>query len=121
MWRAALAAAGRAPEIRNTDQGADFGRQEWIGGVQASGALASQDGRGRALDNVMIERRWRTVKWDPLYLHDYASLPATRRGLGEFSPYYNERRWHHGLGHRTAHELRYGTPKQRAGGAGASR
>lgn len=118
VWRAALAAAGRPPEIMNTDQGAEFSSQEWIGGVQASGALVSQDGRGRALDNVMVERLWRTVKWDHLYLHDYASLPATRRGLSEFFPYYNERRWHQGLGNRTPHELLYGTPKKRTGGAG---
>lgn len=66
VWRAALAAAGRAPEIMNTDQGAEFSSQEWIGGVPESGARVSQDGRGRTLDNVMVERLWRTVKWDHL-------------------------------------------------------
>jgi putative transposase len=121
VWREALAVAGRAPEIMNTDQGAEFSSGEWITSVQQSGARVSQDGRGRALDNVMVERLWRTVKWDHLYLHDYASLPATRRGLGGFFPYYNERRWHQGLGNRTPHEVLYGTTKKRAGGAGGSR
>lgn len=117
VWQEAVAMAGRAPQIMNTDQGAEFCSDEWIGVVQQSGALVSQDGRGRALDNVMVERLWRTVKWDHLYLHDYSSVRTARAGLGEFFPYYNERRWHQGLGNRTPHELLYGTPKKRTGGA----
>jgi putative transposase len=108
VWRAALEVAGRAPEIMNTDQGAEFSSQEWIASVQQSGALVSQDGRGRALDNVMVERLWRTVKWDHLYLRDYGSLRATRRGLGEFFPYYNERRWHQGRKRHVGHPLPVG-------------
>jgi hypothetical protein len=93
VWQEAVAVAGRAPQIMNTDQGAEFCSDEWVGVVQESGALVSQNGRGRALDNVMVERLWRTVKWDHLYLHDYSSVRAARAGLGEFFPYYNERRW----------------------------
>lgn len=111
VWQAALAAAGRGPEIMNTDQGAEFASTAWLEQVQASGALVSQDGRGRALDNVMVERLWRTVKWEHVYLRDHADLPALRGGLGEFFPYYNEQRWHRGLGNQTPHAVMFGCPK----------
>jgi putative transposase len=100
-WNRAVEVAGRAPEIMNTDQGSEFSSWEWIGSVSASGAQISQDGRGRALDNVMVERLWRTVKHEHVYLHDYSTVPSLRRGLGEFFPFYNERRWHQGLANRT--------------------
>jgi len=77
---AALTAAGRAPEIMNADQGAGFSSQEWIGGVQPSGARDRQDGRGRALGNVMVERLWRSVKYEEVYLRERATLPRNRPG-----------------------------------------
>lgn len=100
-WQQATTVAGRAPEIMNTDQGAEFCGADWLQAVQGSGAQVSQDGRGRALDNVMVERLWRTVKHEHVYLHDYPSVPALRRGLAEYFPFYNQRRWHQGLANRT--------------------
>jgi putative transposase len=100
-WQRAVRTSGRAPEVMNTDQGAEFTGREWIQTVLGDGAQVSQDGRGRCLDNVMVERLWRTVKYEHVYLHDYASVPALRRGLNDFFPFYNQRRWHQGLANRT--------------------
>jgi hypothetical protein len=104
-WERAVALAGRAPEIMNTDQGAEFTSADWIGAVQQHGALVSQDGRGRCLDNVMVERLWRTVKYEHVYLHDHFTVPVLRRSLGEFFPFYNTRRWHSALAHRTPQQV----------------
>jgi putative transposase len=100
-WREALRVSGCAPEIVNTDQGAEFASVEWVKAVQSSGAQVSQDGRGRALDNVMVERLWRTVKYEHIYLRDYTAVPWLRRGLRDWFVYYNERRWHQGLANQT--------------------
>ena len=78
---------------------------EWIEAVQQTGALVSQDGRGRALDNVMVERLWRTVKYEHIYLKDYTDLPELRRGLAGWFEYYNDRRWHQSLGNRTPEQV----------------
>jgi putative transposase len=104
-WERAVALAGRAPEIMNTDQGAEFTSADWIGAVQQQGVLVSQDGRGRCLDNVMVERLWRTVKYEHVYLHDHFTVPALRRSLGEFFPFYNTRRWHSALANRTPQQV----------------
>jgi len=92
----------------NSDQGAEFCSEAWVAAVQGTGARISQDGRGRALDNVMVERLWRTVKHEHVYLHDYQGIPELRGGLGGFFPYYNDRRWHQGLDNRTPRQLLYG-------------
>ncbi len=65
----------------------------------------SQDGRGRALDNVMVERLWRTVKYEHVYLHDYQTVPVLHQGLGGYFPFYSEERWHQGLANRTPAEV----------------
>lgn len=116
VWRTAIEKMGRAPEIMNTDQGAEFCSQQWVSQIEASGAKVSQDGRGRALDNVMIERLWRTVKWEWLYLRDYADLRPARAGLAEFFDYYNHRRWHQGLGNQTPYGVMIDCPTQRSRG-----
>jgi putative transposase len=100
-WERAVSDSGRVPNIMNTDQGAEFSSQEWIRAVSDRSAQISQDGRGRCLDNVMVERLWRTVKYEDVYLHDYATVPALRRGLSDFFRFYNHRRWHQGLANRT--------------------
>jgi putative transposase len=109
--REAREAAGRAPEIVNTDQGAEFCGADWIGQVEKMGARVSQDGRGRALDNVMVERLWRTVKYEHIYLRDYPSVPALRSGLGGYFPFYNHKRWHQGLANRTPFQVLNGCPE----------
>jgi putative transposase len=110
-YRQALEAAGGAPQIMNTDQGAEFCSAEWLGMVQSSGAHISQDGRGRALDNVMVERLWRTLKYEHVHLHDYAHVSLLRRGLAGFFPFYNCERWHQGLANRTPEQVLKGWPK----------
>jgi len=92
-WKQALERVGRGPEIMNTDQGVEFCSGAWLEAVRGQGARISQDGRGRALDNVMVERLWRTVKHEHIYLRDYQNVPGLRHGLEAFFPFYNERRW----------------------------
>jgi len=116
VLEAARSAAGGAAQIVNSDQGSQFTSAEWIAAVQASGAQVSHDGRGRALDNVIVERFWRTVKWDDIYLRDYASVPEARAGLGKFIEFYNWERPHQSLEDRTPGEVMKGT-QERTGGS----
>lgn len=102
--------AGVAGEIVNSDQGCQFTSGEWIGAVQAGGSQVSHDGRGRALDNVMVERLWRSVKYEDIYLRDYGDLPEARAGLGRYFGFYNTERPHQGLDYRTPLEVIKGDP-----------
>lgn len=108
VLKEALRAAGRAPEIANTDQGSEFCDERWITLVQDHGSRVSMDGRGRALDNRMVERLWRTVKYEHVYLHDYETPPEVRAGLSEYFPYYNDDRWHQGLANLTPRQVLFG-------------
>jgi putative transposase len=96
----AALAHGR-PEIFNSDQGAQFTSPAFTGRLMAAGVRISMDGRGRALDNVFVERLWRSVKYEEVYLHDYDGMRAAQRGLGRYFPFYNEERPHQSLGYRT--------------------
>jgi len=89
------------PEIFNTDQGSQFTSQEFTRRVLASGAAFSMDGRGRALDNIFVERLWRTVKYEEVYLKEYLSPREVRSGLSDYFPYYNTQRLHQSLDYRT--------------------
>jgi putative transposase len=93
------------PEIFNTDQGMQFTAQEFTAGLEKAGIRISMDGRGRALDNIFIERLWRTVKYEDLYLKDYASVPELAAGLQAYFQFYNEDRPHQSLGYRTPAEV----------------
>jgi putative transposase len=101
--RAALA-FGR-PAIFNTDQGAQFTSLEFIRVLEAAGVAISMDGRGRALDNVFVERLWRSVKYEEVYLRDYATPAEAYRGLDWYFRFYNEERPHQSLGYRTPVEV----------------
>lgn len=92
---------GRVPEIFNTDQGAQFKGVEWIGRLTALEVRISMDGRGRWMDNVFIERLWRSVKSEEIYLFERATLPALRAGLEKWFERYNEWRPHEALGNLT--------------------
>ena len=96
----ALRAHGK-PEIFNTDQGSQFTSEAFTGVLLDAGIAISMDGRGRALDNIFVERLWRSVKYEDIYLKRYASLPELRLGLGEYFAFYNGERPHQGLGNRT--------------------
>jgi putative transposase len=99
-----LAALDRAlrrgtPEIFNTDQGAQFTSRAFTGRLDDAGVRISMDGRGRALDNVFVERLWRTVKYEEVYLKDYASMAEAVAGLRSYFRFYNEERLHQSLGY----------------------
>ena len=95
-------ALGRGrPEVFNTDQGVQFTARAWTGRLEAAGVAVSMDGKGRCLDNVFVERLWRTVKYEDVYLRGYEDVPQLRRGLGRYFPYYNEARLHQALDYRT--------------------
>ena len=87
----------RRPEIHNTDQGSQFTSQEWLSLLEKRGIQVSMDGRGRAFDNIMIERLWRTVKWEYVFLREHRSLGELRAGFADYFDYYNHRRWHSAL------------------------
>ena len=90
----AVAVSGRAPEILNTDQGSQFTGVEWLSAVESLGATVSMDGKGRWMDNVLIERLWRSVKHEWILLHDYETLPEFEALLGEWIERYNQWRPH---------------------------
>lgn len=88
------------PDIFNTDQGAQFTAHRFTGRLEAAGISVSMDGRGRALDNIFIERFWRSVKYEDLYLKSYEDVPALDGGLTSYMAYYNAERPHQSLGYR---------------------
>jgi len=93
--------AGRRPEIFNTDQGSQFTSEAFTGKLSEAGIAISMDGVGRAFDNIMIERLWRTVKYEDVYLRDYQTPAEARIGLERYFAYYNHLRRHRSLGRRT--------------------
>jgi putative transposase len=95
------ALANGAPEIFNSDQGAQFTSCEFTGRLEGAGIAVSMDGRGRALDNVFIERLWRTVKYENIYLQDYGDGWQLESGLGAYFDFYRHERLHSSLGYRT--------------------
>ena len=97
-------ATGR-PEIFTTDQGAQFTSDAFTALLRTAGVQISMDGRGRALDNVFVERLWRSVKYEEVYLKDYDSVPAARAGLGDYFAFYNHERPHQALAYRTPAEV----------------
>ncbi len=89
------------PEVFNTDQGVQFTAAAFTGRLESSGVAVSMDGRGRALDNVFVERLWRTVKYEDIYIKGYDAVPELHRGLGRYFGFYNDERPHQSLGYRT--------------------
>jgi putative transposase len=89
------------PEIFNTDQGAQFTAEEFIGLLRAHSVKISMDGKGRCLDNVFVERLWRSLKYEEVYLHVYEDMREAGRGLGRYMAFYNHERPHQTLGYQT--------------------
>lgn len=89
------------PEIFNSDQGSQFTSPEFTGILEARNVRISMDGRGRALDNIFIERLWRTVKYEEVYLKEYDSPRLAHRSLEDYFRFYNEERLHQSLNYRT--------------------
>jgi putative transposase len=91
----------RRPEIFNTDQGSQFTSADFLGILRGADIRISLDGRGRAFDNIMVERLWRSVKYENVYLSDYGNLREAENGLGAYFKFYNEVRPHQSLGYKT--------------------
>jgi putative transposase len=95
-------ALGRGrPEFFNTDQGVQFTAAAFTGRLESAGVRVSMDGKGRCLDNVFVERLWRTVKYEDVYLRCYETVPELAQGLGRYFPFDNEERPHQALAYRT--------------------
>ena len=102
------ALATQRPEIFNTDQGVQFTSAQFQAPLLAAQVRLSMDGRGRAFDNIFVERLWRTVKYEEVYLKDYRDVPEARHGLGNYFPFYNDQRFHQALDYRTPRSVHFG-------------
>jgi putative transposase len=97
----------RQPEIFNTDQGSQFTSEDFIAVLRNREIRISMDGRGRAMDNIMIERLWRSVKYEEVYLKDYQTPREAYRGLLEYFRFYNKERIHQSHGYKTPETVYY--------------
>ena len=93
------------PEIFNTDQGAQFTCEAWLAPLQGAGVAISMDGKGRWIDNVFIERLWRSVKYEDVYLREYANGHEAQRSLAKYFAFYNGRRLHESLGYASPDDM----------------
>ena len=89
------------PEIFNSDQGSQFTSEKFVGELQAREISISMDGRGRCMDNIFIERLWRSLKYEEVYLKDYASVKDARMGIESYIRFYNQERLHQSLDYQT--------------------
>jgi len=100
------------PEIFNTDQGSQFTSEAFTGILNAHSISISMDGKGRWMDNVFVERLWRSVKYEEVYLKAYVSIAEARREIGVYFEFYNNRRRHQGLDDRTPDDVYWNTLPQ---------
>jgi putative transposase len=110
-----------SPEIFNTDQGVQFTARAFTGRLEENGIAVSMDGRGRALDNVFVERLWRSLKYEAVYLKAYPSVRELETGLEGWFAFYNHERPHQSLAYRTPAEVYSGTEPVSPGGNGRGR
>jgi putative transposase len=99
------ALARRRPEVFNTDQGTQFTAEAFTGRLLSAGVKVSMDGKGRCLDNVFVERLWRSVKYEDVYVRGYETVPQLRAGLARYFGFYNQQRRHQSLDYRTPAEV----------------
>jgi putative transposase len=99
------------PEIFNSDQGAQFTSEIFTKRLEESGITISMDGRGRAMDNIFVERLWRSVKYEEVYLKDYEHVPEAVRNLRNYFLFYNHERAHQALGYQTPATIYFGKRK----------
>ena len=100
------------PNIFNTDQGSQFTSDDFTGTLRGKGIDISMDGRGRFFDNIFTERLWRTVKYEEVYIKGYQIPADAQAGLGEYFPFYNDRRYHQALAYKTPNEVHYGSAER---------
>lgn len=89
------------PDIFNSDQGSQFTSEKFTGELAAREIAISMDGRGRCMDNIFIERLWRSLKYEEVYLKDYSSVGEARAAIGKYFRFYNQERLHQSLAYRT--------------------
>jgi putative transposase len=111
----------RKPEIFNTDQGAQFTSLEFTSRLLDRAVAVSMDGRGRALDNVFIERLWRSLKYEDIYLKDYGTVDELYEGLTRYFDTYNHERFHQALDYRTPYQVYHGRRETNSGSGGRVR
>lgn len=109
------ALAQATPVIWNSDQGSHFTSPQYTHLLLEAGVQISMDGKGRALDNIFTERLWRSVKYEEVYLNDYANPKEARRGLAEYLHFYDHRRPHQSLNYQTPAAVYYGLANDQAG------
>jgi putative transposase len=97
------------PDIFNSDQGSQFTSREFTGRLETARIQISMDGRGRVFDNIFIERLWRSVKYEEIYLKDYRVVADAESGLGNYFEFYNRERLHQSLGYQTPASIYYGS------------
>lgn len=100
------------PEILNSDQGCQFTSGLWIDTVKQAGIQVSMTGRGRCLDNVYIERFWRSLKQEEFYLNEYVDVPALKQAIQHYIEFYNNRRYHQALAYKKPAEIYFGGIKR---------
>ena len=98
------------PEVFNSDQGPQYTSDDFIRILKNQDIRISMDGRGRLYDNIFVERLWRTVKYEEVYLHDYLSVSIAKERLADYFVFYNNERPHASLDYRTPQEVYYGIP-----------
>ena len=89
------------PEIFNTDQGSQFTSDAFTGRLRQEGIAISMDGRGRCIDNVFVERLWRSLKYEEVFLHAYDDMRQAHAGIGGYMTFFNRKRPHQALGYQT--------------------
>ena len=105
VWALERALEEGLPEIFNTDQGVQFSSELFVKVLEQNRILVSMDGRGRVLDNIFIERLWRAVKYEEVYLHEYETVREAVEGLRRYFAFYNRQRFHQALGYKTPAEV----------------
>ena len=105
------------PEIFNTDQGSQFTAEIFTTTLRANNIAISMDGKGRWMDNVFIERLWKSVKYEDIYLKAYASMAEVRNGLATYFKFYNAKRWHNSFDRKTPNMVYFGTLPQKQAAA----
>ncbi|BBO18685.1 integrase [Candidatus Brocadia pituitae] len=98
------------PEIFDSDQGSQFTSNDFTGILLDKEIAISMDGRGRAFDNIFMERLWRSVKYEEVYIKDYEVCRDAREGLEKYFSFYNNRRYHQSLEYKTPYEVHFGVP-----------
>jgi putative transposase len=117
--RDAMERHGR-PEIFNTDQGSQFTSADFVGELAGRKVRISMDGRGRYLDNIFIERLWRSLKYEEVFIKAYGAVIEARRGIGKWFEFYNDERPHQALDYRTPREMFEGEACEHVDNASAS-